>query len=744
MTRIRMTGWIAATALLAMIPALAETFHSQDSVVFEGTLRKVIAEAAVCNVLEQNHPPAEYERLKPNQGRPLDLWQVDFVVRNESGRRIDHLRASGWVRSEHPPCTNWSGEGPGGGPLLPEPSLPISIGLDGQLRDAADAVRDAAGAAGAPRVLSWRCFGRAPAAVRGMGYRLHVCEGGRERARHHWPEAAVSTQTRVRGRKRRRWPSNCRPISRRIAICCRPSRRCGKENAARLRGRRWSGWRRSGGSTVWSLLRRTTTVTRRPGRRSGEPERAMAVAVRYLRLEGRAAEHYTDALELLNRAESGKLRPAGVEPSCEGQEEGTACWMELANHPGCYVWLYQLNPGWTVTWSGDCAGVLASGTGTLTFVRDGKETKHSGLLRSGKMHGQWVFRYADGNVAEGPYVDGKMHGQWVFRLADGGVQEGPYVEGKRHGDWVLRFASGSVDKGPYVDGRRHGQWVFRSADGDVWEGPYVDGKKNGRWVFRLADGGIQEGPYVDGKQTGQWVLRFADGNVNEGPYVDGKRHGRWVLRFADGIVWEGPYVDGKKNGQWVERFANGNVQEGPYVDGKEHGQWVLRFADGSVHEGPMVDGKKHGRWVERHEDGGGAEGPYVDDKRHGRWVARAPDGRTETVTFDNGVEQTAAEGSVRTAGSAASSGSCEIPGYPSPPGGVANLGLAWCPASVSMQARAFALQAAGAQCAIATGSSSTPEQIQARRREIKEACGRLAALSARDGIPCRCPAAYGP
>ena len=89
-------------------------------------------------------------------------------------------------------------------------------------------------------------------------------------------------------------------------------------------------------------------------------------------------------------------------------------------------------------------------------------------------------------------------------------------------------------------------------------------------------------------------------------------------------------------------------------------------------------------------------------------------------------------------------GSCEVPGYPSPPGGVANLGLAWCPSSVSMQARAFALQAAGAQCAIATGSSSTPEQIQARRREIKEACGRLAALSSRDGINCRCPAGYGP
>ena len=95
-------------------------------------------------------------------------------------------------------------------------------------------------------------------------------------------------------------------------------------------------------------------------------------------------------------------------------------------------------------------------------------------------------------------------------------------------------------------------------------------------------------------------------------------------------------------------------------------------------------------------------------------------------------------------GGTAGGGSCLIPGYPSPPGGVANLGLSWCPASVDFQARAFALQAAGAQCAIATGSSSTPEQIQARRREITAACGRLAALSARGGINCRCPAGYGP
>ena len=100
------------------------------------------------------------------------------------------------------------------------------------------------------------------------------------------------------------------------------------------------------------------------------------------------------------------------------------------------------------------------------------------------------------------------------------------------------------------------------------------------------------------------------------------------------------------------------------------------------------------------------------------------------------------------AGVTAGRGPCQIPGYPNPPGGVANLGFPWCPANVSLQVRAFALQAAGAQCAIGTGSSSTPEQISARRREIKAACDRLSALGARLAAPgapnCQCPPGLRP
>ena len=303
---------------------------------------------------------------------------------------------------------------------------------------------------------------------------------------------------------------------------------------------------------------------------AGEPQRALASAVRYLQLRGREAEHYTEALDLMNRAESGKVaaprasrvesraaqpprqaeqgRPSGISAgqTCAGKPKGAACWMELANQPECYVWTDSPAADETAAWPGECSGGMAQGTGTLTRVRgDGKNPLElTGRLQDGKQHGHWVLRSASGNVDEGPYVDGKKHGDWVFRFANGSVREGPYVDGKMHGRWVLRHGDLRME-GPYVDGKMHGRWVGRYGE-DVQEGPYVDGKMHGHWVFRLAGGSVLEEPYVDGKKHGDWVFRFADGTVQEGSYVDGKKHGRWVFRYANGIVRENTYVNGEK------------------------------------------------------------------------------------------------------------------------------------------------------------------------------------------------------
>lgn len=86
---------------------------------------------------------------------------------------------------------------------------------------------------------------------------------------------------------------------------------------------------------------------------------------------------------------------------------------------------------------------------------------------------------------------------------------------------------------------------------------------------------------------------------------------------------------------------------------------------------------------------------------------------------------------------------CEIPGYPSP-NNVETLGLSWCGSNVGIQRRAFALQAAGAWCAIASGSSSSAEQVADRHREINAACERLDAMQSPDVAECKCPTGYRP
>ena len=167
--------------------------------------------------------------------------------------------------------------------------------------------------------------------------------------------------------------------------------------------------------------------------------------------------------------------------ACAGKPEKSACWMELDNLPGCYLWDDYLAENETATWSGACTGGLAEGAGEI-FMDYGSDREHSatatGQLQQGKRHGRWVQRDADGGVAEVPYVDGKRHGRWVQRDADGGVSEGPYVDGKEHGRWVLRHASGAVFEGPFVDGKQHGRWVWRDADGEVMlVTDYVNGVK---------------------------------------------------------------------------------------------------------------------------------------------------------------------------------------------------------------------------------------------------------------------------
>ena len=251
---------------------------------------------------------------------------------------------------------------------------------------------------------------------------------------------------------------------------------------------------------------------------------------KYLSATGREGQFYREALALLLEVEGTEI---SAEEMCAGKPSGSSCWMELTNHPECYVWNDYYYGEQTVTWSGKCSGNLAHGEGTLTgaFTDGSSSITSTGHLQKGKRHGQWVVRWGPFWTEEGPYVEGKKHGQWVVR-GNGGIFEGPYVEGKRHGQWVVRWEDrGTTEKGLYKEGKQHGQWVYSNpkASGD-WGGLYVNGKRHGEWVVRSSDVFSRWGSYEE---------------VMKGSYVDGEKHGQWVVREGNRVVKKETYVNGR-------------------------------------------------------------------------------------------------------------------------------------------------------------------------------------------------------
>ena len=111
----RMFPFCWVLAVLAPL-AEAEILYDRDGIQLQGTVRISYVNSATCHVLEEKYDAEEYKRLKDNEGQPLHIWRIDLSVHNNSGKPIEFLRARFNIESPSPPCTNWSGDGPGGGP----------------------------------------------------------------------------------------------------------------------------------------------------------------------------------------------------------------------------------------------------------------------------------------------------------------------------------------------------------------------------------------------------------------------------------------------------------------------------------------------------------------------------------------------------------------------------------------------------------------------------------------------------
>lgn len=293
------------TIFLLCRAASAEILYERDGIQLQGTAQIVSRYAATCHVLEEKHSPLEFRKIKDNHGQSLHVWQLDFSAHNNTGHRLSSLKAEFDIASPWPPCTEWRGEGPGGGPSgnfvdaegRPTPiewadtqialSMPNGMGKDQVARD----------------VLFLLVFHKDQPAFRNwsVDFSLDV-PGGKEQPAPDAPQSGAGP----RGADPRRGLQLPPEIlaDKYVSQAQRLLReedphgaRQAMENSLSLQqdhGLEPRPEDHFGYAEVWFGL--------------GEPERAIQSLVRYLQLRGRDADRYEEALDLLNRAEAEKAR----------------------------------------------------------------------------------------------------------------------------------------------------------------------------------------------------------------------------------------------------------------------------------------------------------------------------------------------------------------------------------------------------------------------------------------------------
>ncbi len=136
-------------------------------------------------------------------------------------------------------------------------------------------------------------------------------------------------------------------------------------------------------------------------------------------------ESWGVAEEVAAAAEEPEFTPPDG-PICTGRASPEGCWMEISNHPGCFLWNPQPRQGAAVSWSGECSNGFAEGRGEERWQWNDGGVTGTGVFQDGRREGFHVIiwgRAGDDNVVreEGSYLNDERHGTWTGYDASGNV-----------------------------------------------------------------------------------------------------------------------------------------------------------------------------------------------------------------------------------------------------------------------------------------------------------------------------------
>ena len=353
--------------------ASAEMFYNRDGIQLSATARAIDPGAAVCRVREERHTVEQYEKLKANDGQPLDIWRVELVLANYSGKVLDYVSAHLNVESAWPPCDHWDG---------PERNYGKPIVWTGPLMSIHDVGSVQPGEERREVEFVLAFHDEEPALGRwDIDYDFEAGAAS-EPAGSNTP-GGQATDAPSAG-------SRSLPNGIRAAQTC--SSREGEPSC-------WMETVNQPGCYVWNPYpEREETVTW-----TGDCSNGLASGVGTLEWRYRDADGQAASSGSTGPLQNGKRADGHVTiRAADGDVyEGTLLEGKRNGH-----WIQRFKDGE--------AEVLSVEEGP--YVSD-------------KRNGYWVLRSADGTVSEGAFVDGKRHGRWVERQAGGDTWEWEYVNG---------------------------------------------------------------------------------------------------------------------------------------------------------------------------------------------------------------------------------------------------------------------------------------------------------------------------
>lgn len=122
---------------------------------------------------------------------------------------------------------------------------------------------------------------------------------------------------------------------------------------------------------------------------------------------------------------------------------------------------------------------------------------------------------------------------------------GDFVYGKLHGQGIAKYANGDIYEGGFVNGERHGQGTLKNTSGDIYYGGFVDNNLHGQGIEDLVKGCIYVGGFVNGYRHGQGILKLSDGRSYMGEFAYGKLHGQGIVKLPDGRSYKAVYDNDK-------------------------------------------------------------------------------------------------------------------------------------------------------------------------------------------------------